>query len=51
MGKSLFSIKIFVCKFKNFLKKISISIGFLAQTRKDLSLGFLIAFRIIKDFH
>ena len=34
-----------------FSQQISIPFGFLPQTRKKLTLGFLTSFIIIKDFH
>ena len=48
MGKNHFFIEIFICKFKNFLKKFK-SWLVLAQKHKILPLGFLISLRIIKD--
>ena len=48
--KSQFSIEIFKFKFQNFLYKFKSPLD-LAQTRKNLALGFLNSFRIIKDFH
>ena len=49
-GKSQFSIEIFVCKFKMFSKNFNVH-WFIAQTRKNLPQGFVITFRIIKEFH
>ena len=49
MGKNQFSIEIFLCKFKIFLRNSNLN-WFLAQTRKGLELGFLISFIIMKDF-
>ena len=48
--KSQFSIEIFICKFQSFLNKFQSPLV-LAQTRKELRLGFLNSFRIIKELH
>ena len=48
--KGQFSIEIFICKFQNFSTNFNFH-WFLAQTGKNLSLGFLNSFRIIKDVH
>ena len=50
MCKNQMSIEIFVSKFKFFLRNISIPIGFLAQSRRNLPLFFLRTFRLIKAF-
>ena len=41
--KSQFSFEILECKFNNFLKNFNLHL-FLAKTRKDMPLGFLISF-------
>ena len=48
-GLNEFSIEILVCKFKNFSNILNLN-WFLATTRKNLPLGFLISFRVTNDF-
>ena len=50
MGKKSIFHWDFRMKILKFSQKISNLNWFLAQTRKDLPLSFLISFRIIKDF-
>ena len=50
LGKTQSFNEIFICKFLNFLRKISNLNWFLAQWRNNLTLDSLISFRINKTF-